>query len=235
MQNSQDNSSLLVSYLTLRQAIGILGIVLPLSILLYAFALSSCGGLETSISAYYHTGMRDVFVGILCVVGIFMVANQAFERPDRIASTFAGICAIGVAMFPTDGTITCGTQDAVTKLTGTVHYISASSLFLAFAYMSILRFTKSSHAKQHRTGRKKIRNAIYLACGWTIVACIAIILVHHLTTDTPNGWLPTFWLEAISLFAFGISWLVKGETILKDRPNTNVAGQSAEPAMAIAN
>jgi hypothetical protein len=28
---------------------------------------------------------------------------------------------------------------------------------------------------------------------------------------------PVFWLESIALWAFGISWLVKGETILKDK------------------
>lgn len=27
---------------------------------------------------------------------------------------------------------------------------------------------------------------------------------------------PVFWLESVSLFAFGISWLVKGQLILKD-------------------
>ena len=27
-----------------------------------------------------------------------------------------------------------------------------------------------------------------------------------------------FWLEALAIVAFGVSWLVKGEAILKDRP-----------------
>ncbi len=30
---------------------------------------------------------------------------------------------------------------------------------------------------------------------------------------------PIFWLEAIALWAFGISWLTKGETILIDLKN----------------
>jgi hypothetical protein len=27
---------------------------------------------------------------------------------------------------------------------------------------------------------------------------------------------PVFWLESVAVVAFGVSWLVKGETILKD-------------------
>jgi len=30
--------------------------------------------------------------------------------------------------------------------------------------------------------------------------------------------LPVFWLESLALWAFGISWFVKGETLWKDPP-----------------
>jgi len=29
---------------------------------------------------------------------------------------------------------------------------------------------------------------------------------------------PIFWLEGIAVIAFGVSWLTKGEAILKDKP-----------------
>jgi hypothetical protein len=30
-----------------------------------------------------------------------------------------------------------------------------------------------------------------------------------------------FWLESIALWAFGISWRIKGELVLEDKENTN--------------
>ena len=36
---------------------------------------------------------------------------------------------------------------------------------------------------------------------------------------------PRFWLEAIAIVAFGVSWLTKGEAILKDQETPSVAPQ----------
>jgi len=35
-------------------------------------------------------------------------------------------------------------------------------------------------------------------------------------TFVPKGLNPVFWLETITIEAFGISWLTKGQAILKD-------------------
>jgi hypothetical protein len=63
--------------------------------------VSSTPGLESSISNYYYTDMRNVFVGSICVIGLFLAACRGYDRHDAIAGTFAGICAIGLALFPT--------------------------------------------------------------------------------------------------------------------------------------
>ena len=65
---------------------------------------------------------------------------------------------------------------------------------------------------------KKIRNRIYRICGVVILACIALIgLYFWLPRDTGISAIkPVFWLESIALWAFGISWFVKGETFWKD-------------------
>jgi hypothetical protein len=121
MQTTQPNDSLLVSYRTLRQLIGILGIGLPLTILFYAFVVSSCDSLEASISAHYHTGVRDIMTGILCATGVFMITYKGYERRDTIASTIAGICAIGVAMFPSAEHVVCGTDDPIPSWITSLH------------------------------------------------------------------------------------------------------------------
>jgi hypothetical protein len=71
------------------------------------------------------------------------------------------------------------------------------------------------------TRHKKIRNGVYKICGIVIILSIACIaLLNFPPIEKLNGvkdfrlW--TFVFEALALFAFGTSWLVKGEMILKD-------------------
>jgi hypothetical protein len=52
-----------------------------------------------------------------------------------------------------------------------------------------------------------------------MLLCILLIGVHPFFLDeSAIGRLrPVLWLESIALWAFGFSWFVKGETLLKDR------------------
>jgi hypothetical protein len=215
MKNPQSDNSLVISSVHLRALVGILGIALPIVMLLYALLLSPCGGIEQSISAYYHTHMRNVFVGILCGVGVFMITYKGYEPKDTRASTLAGIFAICVAMFPTSDPSACEHNGLVNGTIGTVHLIMALGLFATFAYMSIALFTLTGG---HKTNKKKQRNTLYRICGWTVVGCIVLIAAHQFTGLFPAAMRPVFCLETIALLAFGISWLTKGEgvTFLND-------------------
>ncbi len=102
---SGTRNRLVISYLTLRKAIGYLGTALPfvLSIggmLIYSLAI------QGSLSSYYHTGMRDVFVGTLCAIGIFLFAYKGYEQQDNLAGNLAGICAVGNSAVPDDARYT---------------------------------------------------------------------------------------------------------------------------------
>ncbi len=210
MQNQESDNSLVISFLHLRALVGVLGIALPIVMLLYALLLSPCGGIEQSISAYYHTHMRNVFVGILCGVGVFMITYKGYETKDTIASTLAGIFAICVAMFPTSDESSCEHNGLVNGTIGEIHIIMALGLFAMFAYMSIKLFTLTGG---NMTDKKKQRNVLYRVCGWTVVACIVLIAAHKFAGVFPAAMRPVFWLETIALLAFGTSWLTKGEGI----------------------
>ena len=72
---------------------------------------------------------------------------------------------------------------------------------------------------QRRTDRKKIRDRIYSSCAWLILVGVILGLAQNFWSKSVKDvtqWL--FWFEALAIIAFGVSWLVKGETILKDRP-----------------
>ncbi|WP_377642481.1 hypothetical protein [Oryzobacter terrae] len=63
--------------------------------------------LQTSISAYWHTPARAVFVGVLVTMGVCLVALKGNTPGEDIALNFAGMLAPGVAFIPTGDTGTC--------------------------------------------------------------------------------------------------------------------------------
>ena len=203
---------IILSYMELRKAVGFIGFALPVVLAVGNMILQG-PGLQDSISSYYYTDMGNVFVGSMCAVGVFLLSYKGYERADAIAGTLAGIFAVCVALFPTTPA-----QDATPgdKAIGMVHLTFAALLFLTLAYFSLFLFTKSV---PNPTDRKRQRNKVYIFCGWTIVGCIVVMAVAaipqikgYLTCRTLR-----FWFESIAIVAFGVSWLIKGETILKDQ------------------
>lgn len=252
-RQSGTERSLAISYLGLRRAIGFIGIFLPLVLALGKILIEGPNDngslIQGSISAYYYTVMRNVFVGSLCAIGVFLVSYR-YQRHDIIVAILAGIFAICVALFPTSPGVDATSSE---KIIGTVHIVSAALFFTTLAYISLFLFTKThpeNTLKPHkpleylsllivtRTPpeeplklRKKWRNIIYRICGYTILVCMILmgiaaipsikILIEQLQL--------VFWLESIAIVAFGLSWLIKGETILRDRKKD---GKSSIPTSA---
>jgi hypothetical protein len=92
------NANPLISHVTLRKWIGILGILLP-AVCWLGGKLASLD-LQQSISFYYHTNVRDYFVGILVVVSLFLITYKGYENRDNILTTITGIFGLGVVTFP---------------------------------------------------------------------------------------------------------------------------------------
>ena len=217
MQNTGNPvSTLVMAYISLRRAIGILGVLLPLILSLGAVALFKTG-LQHSISSYYYTGMRDVFVGTLCAIGVFLLSYKGYERKDDWAGNVACLFAGCVALLPTTP---AGMTTALEKTIGTLHLVFAALFFLVLAYFSLHLFTKTDETKTP-TSRKRWRNRVYRVCGYTILAAIALMVL--LAIQNPQlkadlqGYNPIYWLESIAIVAFGVSWLTKGEAILGDK------------------
>ncbi len=213
-QSVPDGAPLVVSYLDLRKAVGIIGLALPF-VLAFGDILLHGLRIENSISTYYYTEMRNIFVGSLCAIAIFLMSYRGYDRRDAIAGNLAFVFAIGVAFIPTTPLPVATTEQ---ELIGDVHLAFAALLFLTLAYFSIKLFTETDPTKTP-TPRKLQRNAVYRVSGYIILACIGLIAVAALPpVKALVDWLePRFWLESIAIVAFGVSWLIKGETILKDQ------------------
>lgn len=213
--NSRADDSLVLSYLGLRKAVGVLGIALPF-VLAFGTMLLDGPGLQASISHYYYTGMRNVFVGTLCAIAVFMMSYR-YDSEDDIAGDIACVLSVGVALFPTTPS---GTPSDMQQLIGRLHLACAAGFFLTLSYFSLVLFTRTNPTKQP-TPQKVQRNRVYRVCGWIMLAAIGLIVLYSLVSREATGSLdrlaPVFWLEAIAVVAFGVSWLTKGEAILKDR------------------
>ena len=102
-------------------------------------------------------------------------------------------------------------------LTGRLHLIFAALLFLTLAYFSLCLFRKTDPTKPP-TPQKRRRNLVYALCGYAILASILLIATFKaLPSLAPfQEFKPVFWLEALAVVSFGVSWLTKGEAILAD-------------------
>lgn len=217
-----------ISYLTLRKAIGVVGLALPfVLVIVNAVILLVRGevpGIGDSISGYYYTVMGGVLVGSLCAIGVFLLSYRGYDDPDwpnvrgpeDLVSSAAGIGAIGVALFPTPkGSDPTTLEEFLgADRLGLVHVGSAALFFIALAYISIRLFPGRDFATPDPiSGPKKERNnRIYKWCGWLIIISIAAIAALWPFPDDffIKQWHPVLWLEWLAILAFSTSWFVKG-------------------------
>ncbi|WP_265500061.1 hypothetical protein [Paracoccus beibuensis] len=211
-------NQLVLSFLSVRRAIGALGFFLPVALLVAS--LFEPGGLRTSISAYYYSPMREIFVGTLIAQAVFLWSYEGF-RPDagewitdrRMARTAAVAIAL-VALLPTTGPAhSCTALQCLLGpvLSATVHFLAAGVFFGALAVFCLKLFVKG----QVDGTEKRASNRIYRICGWLILGSIAAIGILDLTgLDERLATLrPVFWLETVASFAFATSWAVKGDSL----------------------
>jgi hypothetical protein len=205
------------SYLFLRKAIGLIGMALP-PVLIIGVTLTT-GGVLSSISAYYYSDLRNVLVGCLCAVGVFLILYRGPQPRDDVFTSIAGYAAVGVALCPTrppsDFT---SFQEAV----GVAHIVCAGTFFLTLSYICCFLFIAREKEPPRGLDRKFARNIVYVTCGITIAACVVLMVVLGALLEAETRSLrPALWLESIAIFAFGTAWLIKGNTLLKDKPTIN--------------
>ncbi len=208
------SDNLVHNYLFLRRAIGFLGIGLPFVLIFGKIAVDG-GGLLNSISGYYYSGMRDVWVGVMCAIGVFLLSYRGYGRVDDIAGNVAAVAAVGVALFPT----TPSNGDRTDEILGLLHLGFAAVFFLTLAFFCIVLFTKSD--KEIPGARKPERNRLYVISGVVMLVCLALIVLCGLVFDELTKSLyPALWLESVAILAFGVAWLTKGGTLLPDKTVT---------------
>ncbi len=224
--SGSDPESLYIrSFLTLRIMVGGIGIALPfLLVLVDRLVLSEHPFFRDSLSAYYYSGMRDVFVGALCAVGMFLIAYKIVELTlDNTLSTVAGFAAVTIALFPTNRG---GRNVPLTPLQdllgeNVVKYVHYTSAFLFIGLLGALCVCFG--LREGRRGAKpgghtpQFWRAFHLTCAGVIGLAVGFVAVATVIGGLSQALLIG---EAVSIWAFGVSWLMKGLELdtLKGKP-----------------
>jgi hypothetical protein len=211
---------LVISYLLMRALIGVIAVLLPFVMIGIGWAIGH--GFQPSMSSYYYTPMRNLFVGSLCAIGVFLVTYDGYDLADRTITDIAGLCTICIAFFPT----TPGYRPTAEQvLIGHLHLTFACIAFVLLSVMAF-RFAKREPTPPGLTWWQQVKYAfgftgqgnsqaprwervVYRVSGVVILVCI--ILVYPLSAVATYSLLV---LEATMLVFFGLSWFVKGRKIL---------------------
>jgi hypothetical protein len=234
----------------LQQTVGWIALAMPLFVRAVAFLYD---GIWTtnSISAYYYTSLRDVFVGSLVVGGAVLAFFPSPHAMDRWLARIAGTAAVGIALFPMtieDGVIDWVAATTREERTAYVqalehgphgplhwHYFFVVVFFVIVFYLVTFRF--KANTPDNPTPRKCRRNNVYAVCGYLMAAAFlwmaGIWLVNR---NDQNAMASIFYPETLAVMAFAAAWLVKGQLVLKDRqrsaPVTHPAIKIIPPASA---
>jgi hypothetical protein len=188
-----------LSYRNMRAIIGYIGLTLPVVLLLAGVV---DGHIESSLSAYYYSKVGNVFTGALCIIGIFLLAYRLTAWAiDNVATTLAGVSALGVAFFhaaPANATL------SQLRLAD-VHLACAAALFILLGGISLFIFPRDVLPDQ------SWRANWYMALGAMIwLSIILMPTLSSLTASFYNDNRVFFILETVCVMAFAVSFILKG-------------------------
>jgi hypothetical protein len=200
----RSDAGYVLDYRTLRVVIGGIAILLVLVVyfgnwFLFTRALRVCvyspHWVPGSLSGFYYTHMRNLFVGAMCAMGVFFAAYRGYDRWDNRLTNLAGIAAICIALSPTTppfystsptgrpnlfftGSNPCGPSTPITyhlsphqSLFKDVHMVSLIVLFVMVFLMVLVQFTRAtpSDAEQQPAPEglaNRIRAGWNAFCAW---------------------------------------------------------------------
>ena len=199
--------------------------------------------------------LGDIFVGCLIAIAALLMAYRGWTPKVAQLATLAGAAALIVALVPMSGwapgcsagasQIACDGQAMLYPVIGNwIHAGAAGILFAILAFFCLFVFTKIPSGPDGGPGvpslAKRRRNVIYRTSGVLIAGCAVAIGIGGQSAG--EWWLAydmTFWLEAVILSAFGVSWLTQGRALVRledprDREDEAIAKAEGYAARGLA-
>ncbi|OYP38234.1 hypothetical protein [Rhodopirellula sp. MGV] len=215
--SENDGNRLVLSYLGIRRAIGMSGLLLPV-------VLGPLGWLvlgieiQDNISSYYHTPLRNVFVGTLCAMAVFLFCYRGYGWIENWTANVGCAAALGVALCPLD----YGSDPLYQRsIVGYIHSFSGGTFFLTLAVYSLYHFPSRDHSRPEMASHIAERNFIYYTSG--VVILLSMVAMGTYLLLIPADWKRSlnefnylFWMEWIALWAFAAAWLAKSHMIVTE-------------------
>jgi len=196
------------TYVNLRVGMAILAFSLPA--ILFIVSLITGEKLEPSISAYYFTPMRDLFVGAIVAVGACLYLYKGFSDKENIALNIAGVFAIGVAFIPTcipDSLFITNEacDQGVRGVLKWIHRVCAFCFFLPVAYVCSSRGKDTVELIEDEKVRKKYLK-LYRFIGPMMIVLPAVSALYFCFKNSAST---IFYVETVAIWVFAVFWLTK--------------------------
>lgn len=192
-----------------------LAALFPVAFLASSFVLQRTA-FQTSISFYYwtHDPERNVFVGTLCAIAVFLVLYKGYTRLEDWVLNLAGTSAAGVAFFPMDRMGDCSSSGF------SAHGVFAVTFFACIFYVCIF-MSGNSLPEMHNPIRERRFRIAYRWCSGAMITSVVIALLSRFL---PREWTQSlceqsaiFWFEAIGIWSFSAFWYIKTRELDQSR------------------
>lgn len=189
------------TYFVLRMVIAGGAIVLPPALLVWAL-LDARVAMMDSLSAFYFTPARSLFVGTVVAIGVALVAYRGYTRGENLLLNAAGVLAVVVALVPTADPAAPG---VALTLTSVIHAVAAVAFFVLAALSIFFYGQETLDSVRDPRARRSYR---------VVYRTLAVLVLVFPDSALVVAWLAEssaalFTVEAAALYAFAAFWLVK--------------------------
>jgi hypothetical protein len=204
------------SFLVMRILVGLLGVMLPIALIVGDRWLGADSFARDSLSAYYYSGVRELFVGVLSAIGVFLFTYKVADYSlDNTLTLFAAAAVVAVVLFPTglpaDGVAeSTPLQEKLGEAwVQRIHFGGAFVFILSLAAISVLYGVREGRRPPQRGKRSPMFWRWYhWGCALFILLAVAGVGVDMATELGPDQ--SVLIGEWVAVWAFGASWLMKG-------------------------
>lgn len=194
---------ILGTYFTLRASMGLSALAFPPVLWLGGWLLFDTP-LQPSMSAYYHTHMGDVFVGVLIAIGASLTVYKGYGQTEDRLLDAAGVLAVGIALIPTEtGAPADGGGALLTS--SLLHGMCALGFFAAIAWVCIAHAKDTLELIPNPAVTRRYRHW-YRILGLLMITAPVGAAVLIAVVDAGRV---VFWAEAFAVWVFAAYWLTK--------------------------
>lgn len=153
--------------------------------------------------------MRSFFAGGLISIGVFLILYKGTSWLEDWALNFAGLFAIGVAIFPMNK------APFYTFWPTWWHFASAVMLFICMWFIS--RYCAKDTLVFFKDGSSEVvrYRRLYKYLSWGMLAVLIVGGIYGLNAEEIDRYFPwaLFFIEAVGVIIFGSYWVMKSKEI----------------------